>query len=626
MAAATTAPLSSWPWTFLGNYKYWISVPFAARALYANFYNAAYKDTDNWCLHIFVLCLIRYQTFFYASLFQHLHGVVKKHRVSAFKITFEQLDREFHWDNFIILQGLIALAAHSWVPGFSNLPVWNYRGWLYVVIFHALVTEPLYYWIHRAFHDGHLFKNYHSLHHASVNPEVATTGNSTFLEHLVQTGLIALPLLGAAVMGAASISMFYFYILSYDVLKMYGHFNCEIFPESLFRAFPLLKLVVYTPSYHSLHHSSLNSNFCLFMPVYDYLGGTMHPKTEALYTALRKGRKEEVPQFIFLAHIIDFMSTMHTSFIFRSLAAEPFGPRWFLWPPLILTVPPMFAMWAWGRTMVYSEYLVGRVHAQVRVIPRYGFHFFLPFGKKSINGFIEEAILEADRSGVKVLSLAALNKNEELNGGGVLFWKKYTNLRVKIVHGNTLTAAVVINELRPDAKEVFLTGSTSKIGRALALYLCRRGVRVLMLTNSRERYEAVVKDAPVEFQKNLVQVTKYQAGQNCKTWIVGKWIFAKDQSWAPPGTFFHQFVVPPVAEIRKDVTYGKLSGMYLPKNHEGLHFCEFTMPRGVVHACHAGGLLHALEGWDHHEIGSIDIENIDKVWQAALRQGFAPYV
>lgn len=36
--------------------------------------------------------------------------------------------------------------------------------------------------------------------------------------------------------------------------------------------------------------------------------------------------------------------------------------------------------------------------------------YFLPFGLDRINNFIEKAILDADEKGVKVLSLAALNK------------------------------------------------------------------------------------------------------------------------------------------------------------------------------------------------------------------------
>lgn len=41
-----------------------------------------------------------------------------------------------------------------------------------------------------------------------------------------------------------------------------------------------------------------------------------------------------------------------------------------------------------------------------------------------------------------------------------------------------------------------------------------------MLTLSTERFEKIQKEAPVEFQSYLVQVTKYQAAQNCKVRMV----------------------------------------------------------------------------------------------------------
>lgn len=71
-------------------------------------------------------------------------------------------------------------------------------------------------------------------------------------------------------------------------------------------------------------------------------------------------------------------------------------------------------------------------------------------------------------------------QNEALNGGGTLFVNKHPNLRVRVVHGNTLTAAVILKEIPNDITEVFLTGATSKLGRAIALYLCTRQVRVLV--------------------------------------------------------------------------------------------------------------------------------------------------
>lgn len=198
--------------------------------------------------------------------------------------------------------------------------------------------------------------------------------------------------------------------------------------------------------------------------------------------------------------------------------------------------------------------------------------YFLPFATQGINIQIEAAILKADKLGVKVISLAALNKvnlvsstsrflhrgfssiirlilqNESLNGGGTLFTNKHPNLNVRVVHGNTLTAAVILHEIPLDVEEVFLTGATSKLGRAVALYLARRKVKVLvrtsdnfsyfccfltniykkrgvrteivseiqMLTLSTERFSKIQKEAPPDCQKYLVQVTKYQAAQTCK--------------------------------------------------------------------------------------------------------------
>ena len=73
-----------------------------------------------------------------------------------------------------------------------------------------------------------------------------------------------------------------------------------------------------------------------------------------------------------------------------------------------------------------------------------------------------------------------LYQNEALNGGGALFVSKHPKLRIRVVHGNTLTAAVILKGIPQDVTEVFVSGSTSKLGRAIAIYLARRRVRVLV--------------------------------------------------------------------------------------------------------------------------------------------------
>ena len=134
------------------------------------------------------------------------------------------------------------------------------------------------------------------------------------------------------------------------------------------------------------------------------------------------------------------------------------------------------------------------------VTPAWAIQFFFRSQWKFINGKIEEAILEADEAGVKVIGLGALNKNEALNGGGKLFVENNPDLNIRVVHGNTLTAAAVLKKVPSDVKEVFVTGATSKLGRAISLYLAERGVKVTMLTQSTERFQKIRDEASPKAQ------------------------------------------------------------------------------------------------------------------------------
>ncbi|GAV69387.1 FA_hydroxylase domain-containing protein/Wax2_C domain-containing protein [Cephalotus follicularis] len=618
------APLSAWPWENLGIFKYLLYGPLVAKGLYSR----VYEDTseDNWCLHILIICVLRGLIHVLWNSYGNMLFLTRNRRINPQGVDFKQIDREWNWENFILLQALIASMAYYIFPCFENLPLWNTKGSITLLFLHVTVSEPLYYWAHRQFHKDLLFTHYHSLHHSSPVPQALTAGHATFLEHIVLSTVIGIPILGCSLMGYGSIIIIYGYVLTFDFLRCLGHCNVEVVPHQIFESLPFLKYLVYTPTYHSLHHTEMGTNFCLFMPLFDAMWNTLNSKSWELHKkiSLAAGKNGRAPDFVFLAHVVDVASALHSPFLYRSFSSLPYQTRLFMLPAWPITFLVMLVMWVKSKTFLYSFYnLRGRLH-QTWVVPRFGFQYFLPFASEGINKHIEEAILRADRLGVKVISLAALNKNEALNGGGTLFVNKHPDLRVRVVHGNTLTAAVILNEIPKDVEEVFLTGATSKLGRAIALYLCQRRVRVLMLTPSTERFQKIQKEAPVDRQNYLVQVTKYQAAQNCKTWVVGKWITLRQQSWAPSGAHFHQFVVPPILPFRRDCTYGDLAAMRLPDDVQGLGSCEYTMERGVVHACHAGGVVHLLEGWTHHEVGAIDVARIDAVWKAALKHNLKP--
>ncbi|WOK98266.1 protein ECERIFERUM 3-like [Canna indica] len=620
-------PLSSWPWANLGAYKYVLCGPLAAKAI-SEWRETGVSDGGAWAMHLLILFALRGLTYQLWHSFSNMLYFTRRRRVIRSSLDFDQIDKEWDWDNFLILQALLASVFFYRMPSpGDHLPLLlQLKGVITALVLHVVVSEPVFYLAHRClFHGDYLFSHYHSIHHSSNVPQPMTAAFGTPLEQLVVSVVMAAPLVGAFAVGQGSWSLVYGYVLVFDFLRCLGYSNVEVFPAWLFEAMPILRYIIYSPSYLTLHYKEKNCNFCLFMPLFDLLGNTINNKSWELQKEISLGKNSDrVPDFVFLAHVVDVTSSMHVPFVFRSISSRPFAVHLLLLPFWPLAFVFMLIMWPLSKTFPLSFYnLRGRLH-QTWVVPRYGFQYFLPFCREGINDQIELAIVRADKLGVKVLSLAALNKNESLNGGGTLFVSKHPDLRVRVVHGNTLTAAVILNEIPRDVEEVFLTGATSKLGRAIALYLCRKNIRVLMLTLSTERFLKIQKEAPAEFQHHLVQVTKYQAAQNCKTWIVGKWLSLREQRWAPSGTHFHQFVVPPIIGFRKDCTYGNLAAMRLPKDVEGLGSCEYTMERGVVHACHAGGAVHCLEGWTHHEVGAIDVDRIDVVWKAAMKHGLRP--
>ncbi|PIA46084.1 hypothetical protein AQUCO_01600391v1 [Aquilegia coerulea] len=614
--------LSSWPWENLGNLKYLLYGPLIANVVYARMYEETPKF--NWCLHILILCALRGAVYTLCSGLNHWHFLTRRRRVVQQTVDFKQIDSEWHWDNFILLHAFMGLMATYTFPVFTNLPIWNSKGYLFALLLHIAVVEPLYYFVHMLLHSDYLFTNYHSLHHSSVVPQTLTAGLATPLEHIIFGLIMGIPILATCLLGYGSLKLIYGYVLIFDFLKCLGHGYTECVPPVIFEFLPFLKYLIYTPTYHYLHRKEMNTNFCLFMPLYDALGNTLNKKSWELHKKIFSGENTKEPDFVFLMHCVDVISSIHVPFVLRSFVSLPYTTRLFLFPLWPLAFATTMLLWMFGKAFLVMGYtLRGRVH-QSWCVPRYGFQYFLPFAKNGINDQIEDAILKADKLGVKVISLAALNKNEALNGGGTLFVKKLPDLRVRVTHGNTLTAAVILSEIPKEVKEVFLTGATSKLGRAIALYLCRRGVRVMMLTKSTERFQSIQNEAAEEHRSCLVQVTKFQAAQHCKTWVVGKWITPREQRWAPSGTHFNQFVVPSILEFRRDCTYGKLAAMKLPEDVQGLGTCEYTMDRGVVHACHAGGVVHFLEGYKNHEVGTIDVDMIDVVWEAAMKHGLRP--
>ena len=208
----------------------------------------------------------------------------------------------------------------------------------------------------------------------------------------------------------------------------------------------------------------MKTNFCLFMPLYDYIYGTVDPASDSLYLEARAGAAAgaaltAVADTVFLGHGTELLSFFHLPFMFRGLAAHPYyAPLYMyaLWP---LTLPLVLVTMLFGRPFTADKHSLGRLRIETWCTPAMGFEFFLRFRWAAINRHIGGAIAAADQAGVQVIGLGALNKNEALNGGGKLFVDANPGLRVRVVHGNTLTAAAVLRKL-PAATSVSVLASS----------------------------------------------------------------------------------------------------------------------------------------------------------------------
>ena len=95
------------PWEDMGTFKYLLFVPFVATVALGK------DDGDDWAFHMLTIAAMRYvHSQFWISL-SRVHYVTQNTKIQAKGIDFKQVDREDHWDDFIILQAIIMTLVHK---------------------------------------------------------------------------------------------------------------------------------------------------------------------------------------------------------------------------------------------------------------------------------------------------------------------------------------------------------------------------------------------------------------------------------------------------------------------------------------------------------------------------------
>lgn len=84
-------------------------------------------------------------------------------------------------------------------------------------------------------------------------------------------------------------------------------------------------------------------------------------------------KPDEVPDFVFLAHCIDVLSSLQVSFCFRTAAAHPYTCHWFLWPLWPLTLSFLFVFWIVADVFVAHKYYLNKLKCMAWIVPCHGF-------------------------------------------------------------------------------------------------------------------------------------------------------------------------------------------------------------------------------------------------------------
>jgi len=347
----------------------------------------------------------------------------------------------------------------------------------WMLFWHAVVVEPIYYAFHRLLHWQWFYKNFHQYHHKSINTEPTTGVSFEIYERVSYTILFAVSPLIVDQQGYSSYLSFALYYVWFDIMNEGGHINFEPLPNWWLNS--PLKYVFYSPSFHSVHHTKFKKNYSLFMPYTDLLFGTAvysESKDNAPLLPVKMPAVSKTgPQrdFVLLVHGANMESTLYSLYLhpklaplmkYTNLLEHKFSM--YLFYPYLLVISFYLTFIARIGYHVEEDFtfmpqkpaiqspvdeemthlLTGeQLTGSTWAIRNLGFQYVIPSFKKKIQQRIERAILDANDQNVKVVALGNFNKAEWMNHGGTDIVAKLGDRLTNTVmsHGDTLSAAVI---------------------------------------------------------------------------------------------------------------------------------------------------------------------------------------
>jgi sterol desaturase/sphingolipid hydroxylase (fatty acid hydroxylase superfamily) len=498
---------------------------------------------------------------------------------------------------------------------------------------HVFFVEPVYYAVHRWLHVPTQMKAMHGFHHLSLQTLPTTGMVQNFHEHFVYIATFGpaffVPFVVMRRQHWVAIGA---YLLFFDIVNLFGHTNISIRHWLWTGKYSPLKYLLYTPEVHQGHHAYFNANFSLFMPIWDYLGGTAREYRFKTPAVLPKSQQD----FVFIGHnggLSHFLTIPEISIykvyddykIYLPVRLEV------LLMHAIATITRLFTSFYYcSRFCVANERI-----ARIIVLTRTPYDYITSSRYSGVNKEIIQCMREQHKKfGTRYFGLGNLNKMKQLNNGGVDIVRMVqedpylADKNIRVWTGDTMTVASVYHQIAdiPNLKEFYYIGAGGKVGTAVCELLVKNFPHMKIKIFSR---------TPQLNHPHISYSTELSEMRDFKVVLVGKILSGKMYSKAllGPGPlktkFILDYTVPalPIECLSKrpeniqHIRVGLLqckSGNFLRGHYD---YCMSHDENHIV-PCHFGCLINTVEGRETDEVGDIDQKNVERMWKLSLARGF----
>lgn len=499
---------------------------------------------------------------------------------------------------------------------------------------HICMVEPAYYFVHRWLHIPEVMKRMHGFHHLSIVPMPTTGLVQNFEEHFVYIATFGPAFFAPFLLfGCQHWIAIGAYLVAFDTLNAYGHTHIKMRSWIWHSDYSPMKYLFYTPEFHLGHHAYFNANYCLFMPIWDYMFGTARSYKKKDVQLLPDNQQD----FVFIGHNggLGHLLTV-PEFCFYNVYDKykttglPLKLEFFIVHILCHMTRLITKLYYCSRYCIANEY-VGRIIC----LARSPWDYFSPKSYDAMNQEIIDLIKqEHKKCGTRKFGLGNLNKMKQLNDGGLTIEKMINedeylkDKNIRVWTGDTMTVASVYHQIAdiPNLDKFFFIGAGGKIGTAVCEMLVRERPNLKIRVFSQNPQ---MEHPNITFTTDLREMAEY------KVVVVGKMLSGAMYSKALESLesvqtrYILDYTVPmlPIVAVEKrpEIQHVKIGLLQTAPNNpflKGLYDVCMGHDENQIVPCHFGCILNTVIGRESNEVGEVCQKDVLKLWALAKARGF----